>query len=103
MVVVKSFTTPLVWVLVLLVLSLILTRPGRRKRLFAVGRWSLLLGTVLLFAFSLNPVANVLAYPLESQYEFPPAFVGANDDSPTGYRRSCSGTTRRVHCGPRRS
>lgn len=81
MVVVKSFTTPLIWVLVLLVLSLILTRPGRRKRLVAIGRWSLLIGTVLLFALSLNPVANVLAYPLESQYRLPPA-VGANDYSP---------------------
>jgi uncharacterized SAM-binding protein YcdF (DUF218 family) len=82
MVVVKSFTTPLVWVLVLLVLSLILTRPGRRKRLFTIGRWLLLIGTVLLFAFSLNSVANVLAYPLESQYQVPSAFIGANDDSP---------------------
>ncbi len=75
MVVVKSFTTPLIWVLVLLALSLILTRPGRRKRLFAIGRLSLLIGTVLLFAFSLNPVANVLAYPLESQYQPPTAEV----------------------------
>ncbi len=75
MVVVKSFTAPLIWVLVLLVLSLTLTRPGRKKRLFAIGRWSLLIGTVLLFAFSLNPVANVLAYPLESQYQLPPAEV----------------------------
>jgi uncharacterized SAM-binding protein YcdF (DUF218 family) len=75
MVVVKSFTTPLIWVLVLLALSLILARPGRRKRLVTIGRWSLLLGTVLLFSFSLNPVANVLAYPLESQYRFPPPEV----------------------------
>jgi len=75
MVIVKSFTTPLIWVLVLLALSLILTRPGRKKRLLTIGRWSLLIGTVLLFAFSLNPVANVLAYPLESQYQFPTADV----------------------------
>jgi uncharacterized SAM-binding protein YcdF (DUF218 family) len=75
MVIVKSFTTPLIWVLVLLALSLILTRPGRKKRLFAIGRWSLLIGTVLLFASSLNPAANVLAYPLESQYQFPPAEI----------------------------
>ena len=75
MVVVKSFTTPLFWVLVLLVLSLILTRPGRKKRLLTIGRWSLLIGTILLSAFSLNPVANVLAYPLESQYQLPPAEV----------------------------
>ncbi len=82
MVVVKSFTTPLIWVLVLLALSLILTRPGRKKRLLTIGRWSLLIGMVLLFAFSLNPVANVLAYPLESQYQLPSAFVGTNDDLP---------------------
>lgn len=81
MVVVKSFTTPLMWSLVLLVLSLILTRPGRKKQLFGMGRWSLLIGTALLFAFSLNPVANLLAYPLESQYQFP-LLAGASDDSP---------------------
>ncbi len=82
MVVVKSFTTPLIWVLVLLALGLILIRPGRRKRLLTLGRWSLLIGTTVLLAFSLNPVANLLAYPLESQYQLPPAFVGASDGPP---------------------
>ena len=73
MVVVKSFATPIVWVLLLLVLGLVLTRKGGRKRLFAAGRLLLLTGTVLLLALSLDPVANSLTYPLESQYRWPPA------------------------------
>ncbi len=80
MIVVKSFTTPLVWALVLLVLGLALTRPGRRKRLFAAGRLLLLLGIVLLAGLSLKPVANCLTYPLESRYPQPaPEALGELD------------------------
>ncbi len=71
MLVVKSFTTPLVWALVLLVLGAALTRPGQRKRLFAAGRLLLLLGILLLAGLSLKPVANALTYPLESRYPPP--------------------------------
>jgi uncharacterized SAM-binding protein YcdF (DUF218 family) len=71
MLVVKSFATPLVWVLVLLALGLALTRPGRRKRLLAIGQLLLLLGIVLLAGLSLKPVANLLTYPLESRYPPP--------------------------------
>ncbi len=69
---VKSFTTPVVWVLLLLVLGLVLTRNGGRKRLITAGRLLLLAGTVLLLALSLRPVANFLTYPLEAQYRSPP-------------------------------
>lgn len=77
MLVLKSFTTPFAWVLLLLVLGLILTRPGRRggarPRPWArAGRFLLLAGMVLLVVFSLHPVANWLSYPLESQYRLPP-------------------------------
>jgi uncharacterized SAM-binding protein YcdF (DUF218 family) len=72
MVVVKSFATPIVWVLLLLVLGLVLARKGQRERLFTVGRLLLLTGTMLLLALSLSPVANSLTYPLESQYRSPP-------------------------------
>jgi len=73
MVVVKSLTTPMVWVVLLLVLGLVLARKGRGKRLFAVGRLLLLTGTVLLLALSLNPMADLLTYPLEARYRPPPA------------------------------
>jgi uncharacterized SAM-binding protein YcdF (DUF218 family) len=75
MVVVKSLATPVVWVLLLLVLGLVLTRKGRGKRLFTAGRLLLLTGTVLLLALSLSPVANFLTYPLEAQYRPPPAEI----------------------------
>jgi len=80
MTVLKSFTTPVVWVLVLLVLGLALTRPTRRKQLLTAGRFLLLMGLVLLAVFSLKPVANLLTYPLESRYQRPsPAVLGKLD------------------------
>ncbi len=68
----KSFTTPVVWIVLLLVLGLVLTRKGGRKRLVTAGRLLLLTGTALLLALSLSPVANFLTYPLEAQYRSPP-------------------------------
>jgi uncharacterized SAM-binding protein YcdF (DUF218 family) len=75
--VLKSFATPLLWVLILLALGLVLTRQKRRRDAQSgiaagVGRWLLLVGLVLLLALSLRPVANLLTYPLESQYQPPP-------------------------------
>jgi uncharacterized SAM-binding protein YcdF (DUF218 family) len=75
MLIVKSFATPIVWVLALLILGLVLTAPSRRRRLFTAGRLLLFLGVALLIALSLNPVANWLAYPLESRYRQPAADV----------------------------
>jgi uncharacterized SAM-binding protein YcdF (DUF218 family) len=78
MLVVKSFATPIVWVLLLLALGLILTRPSRRRdpkprAAMRVGRLLLLLGIMLLVGFSFKPVANLLTYPLESKYQMPSA------------------------------
>jgi uncharacterized SAM-binding protein YcdF (DUF218 family) len=72
MLIVKSLTTPVVWVLLLLALGLILSWQSRKKRLAVAGRFLLLAGLVLLGALSLEPVANFLSYPLESRYP-PPA------------------------------
>jgi len=73
MFIVKSFTTPIVWVVLLLVLGLALARKGQKRRFSSVGRLFLPAGTVLLLAFSLNPVANWLTYPLEAEHRSPPA------------------------------
>ncbi|MCU0916137.1 MAG: YdcF family protein [Planctomycetes bacterium] len=80
MVVLKSFATPVAWVLVLLLLGLLLTSQTRRRRLYTSGRCLLLLGTVLLFALSFHPVANLLTYPLEAAYAPPSAEVLAKLD-----------------------
>lgn len=74
--VLKSFATPVVWVLLLLLLGLVLTRTGRSRNAgfrasMRMGRLLLLMGMVLLVALSLKPVANLLAYPLESRYAQP--------------------------------
>jgi uncharacterized SAM-binding protein YcdF (DUF218 family) len=69
----------------LLLLGLILTRPGRSgktgvRRSTRVGRFLLLLGLVLLYVLSLGPVANLLTYPLESRYPMPaPETLGQLD------------------------
>jgi uncharacterized SAM-binding protein YcdF (DUF218 family) len=78
MAVVKSLATPMVWVLVLLVLGLVLTRKSRRRDpqprgSLRLGRLPLLIGVVLLATLSSRPIANGLTYPLESQYRPPPA------------------------------
>ena len=85
MLVLKSFTTPMLWVLLLLALGLILTHQTRRRNprprvSMRVGRFLLLLGLALLVALSLNPVANLLTYPLESRYPPPsPEALGTLD------------------------
>lgn len=101
MLVLKSFTTPMIWVLVLLLLGLVLTRKGRSRNAkprasARVGRLLLLLGIVLLVGFSLKPVVNLLTYPLESQYQPPSAQARSGLDvvvvlggglNPSGYLR----------------
>lgn len=72
MVIVKSLATPVVWVLVLLVVGLILTRRSRRRKgVFRIGWYAVLLGTILLFTLSLSLVADLLAYSLECRYSPP--------------------------------
>lgn len=101
MFVLKSFATPMLWVLTLLVLGWVLTRQTRRgdatRRVSArVGRLLLLTGIVLLIALSLSPVANLLTYPLESRYQPPPpealsgldvVIVLGGGSYPSGYLR----------------
>jgi uncharacterized SAM-binding protein YcdF (DUF218 family) len=85
MLVLKSFATPMLWVLTLLALGLILTHQTRQRNprpraSLRVGRFLLLLGIVLLVALSLTPVANLLTYPLEARYPPPsPETLGTLD------------------------
>jgi uncharacterized SAM-binding protein YcdF (DUF218 family) len=64
----KSGSTPLVWVFVLLILGLVATRFRRRKLVSRVGWCLMLLGTLVLYAFSIAPVSQGLLYSLESRY-----------------------------------
>jgi uncharacterized SAM-binding protein YcdF (DUF218 family) len=65
---VKSLATPIVWVLALLILGLVLTRHLRKERRFRIGWFVMLLGVLLLLSLSLRPIANILVYSLECQY-----------------------------------
>lgn len=69
---IKSLTTPIVWILTVLLLGLILIRFSRRRIVSRIGRCFLLLGMLMLFTCSFPPVANILTYSLESRYP-PPA------------------------------
>jgi uncharacterized SAM-binding protein YcdF (DUF218 family) len=71
--IIKSFATPIVWILILLATGLILTKRHRRNTTSRIGWYSVLFATVLLFLLSLKPVANLITYPLESWYAYPSA------------------------------
>ena len=71
----KSLAQPVVWILACLILGLILgLRQGQQRRR-EVGRWLIVLGTLLLLTLSLGPTAHLLAYSLECRYA--PASVDA--------------------------
>ena len=67
----KSISTPIVWVLLLLVVSILLLRSARKQPRLKVGWYLLVAGTSILFFLSLTPVSNTLVYSLESQYITP--------------------------------
>ena len=67
----KSLSTPIVWILLLLVVSIFLLRKRRKQLLARVGWYSLVAGTAILFLLSLGPVSNSLIYLLERQYPPP--------------------------------
>ena len=67
----KSLSTPIVWILLLLVVSIFLLRNRRKQLLARVGWYSLVAGTAILLLLSLGPVSNGLIYLLEQQYPPP--------------------------------
>lgn len=71
MILIKSIATPVVWVLLLTIVGLILTRWPRGRKAFKIGWWSILAGFVVLLAGSLDPVSNWLLYSLEHRYAEP--------------------------------
>lgn len=71
MILIKSLATPIVWVLLLLIAGLFLTRWPRGRRPFKVGWWLTLFGLVLLLAASIEPTESLLLYSLEHRYAVP--------------------------------
>ena len=67
----KSLATPIVWILILMILSLILIIRPTKKLRFKLGKCALFLGICILFLLSLEPVSNLLIYYLECQYKLP--------------------------------
>ena len=71
----KSISTPIVWILAFLVFGLILTGKLRKKTRLNVGWYLLIFATSILYFLSIKPVSNILVYSLECQYQFPPREV----------------------------
>lgn len=64
----KALLMPLPWILLLLIVGLILSRPSQNKRRIKTGRYMILTGTLFLFFLSLLPVSNLIIYSLEGKY-----------------------------------
>lgn len=67
----KSILTPIFLILALLIFGLALLKYSRKKWVVKIGWLSALLGIVFVFVFSIQPVANLLVYSLESRYSVP--------------------------------
>ncbi len=65
----KPISTPIIWILTLLILGLFFTRHLRKKKGSKFGWYLLLLGILVLLIFSNRLVSNGLVYSLESRYE----------------------------------
>lgn len=76
----KSISTPIVWVLVFLIFGLILTGKIRKKPRLNIGWYFLIFATCILYFLSTTPVSNILIYSLERQYQFPTRKILENVD-----------------------
>ncbi|HCO93567.1 MAG TPA: hypothetical protein DIU00_06390 [Phycisphaerales bacterium] len=64
-------TTPIIWVLGLIVLGLIFGLKQRRKKLCFLGRILIIVAGLVLYLFSISAISDRLLYSLESQYRQP--------------------------------
>lgn len=65
----KSLSTPIIWVLFFLIAGISLLRGLRKQPRLKIGWYLLLSGACILYFLSLAPVSNTLVYSLESQYK----------------------------------
>lgn len=101
----KSISTPIVWILAFLTFGLILAEKLRKKPRLNVGWYFLIFATCILYFLSITPVSNILVYSLERQYQFPPreilekvdimVILGGGVKASDGFRKSseASGAT----------
>lgn len=67
----KSISTPIVWILAFLIFGLILTRELRKRPRLNVGWYFLSFATCILYLLSITPASTILVYSLECQYQPP--------------------------------
>ena len=68
----KSLSTPIVWILAFMVSGLILARLLRKKPASKLAWRLMFLATFILYSLSVGPVASLLVYSLECRYHTPP-------------------------------
>ncbi|VVB88614.1 Uncharacterised protein [uncultured archaeon] len=103
--VLKSISTPIIWIIFLLVVSILLLRKENKQSRLKIGWYLLIAGACILYFLSIAPISNTLVYSLESQYQPPPkedletldiiVILGGGIYPPDGLRKSpeASGTT----------
>jgi len=67
----KSASTPIVWVLALVALGLILAKCPRKRSSPRLGWFLVLMSLLVLYLLSIAPVSKLLAYSLESRCKLP--------------------------------
>jgi uncharacterized SAM-binding protein YcdF (DUF218 family) len=101
----KAISTPIIWILLLIIAGTIVLRRLCKHSKLRVGWYLIVFGICILLFLSLGPISNLLVYSLESQYEAPPkevitkvnimVILGGGFCSSGGFRKSpeASGTT----------
>lgn len=59
--------TPVIWILALLIAGLIMLRQFAKQKEHKWGWYAVLAATIILYLLSIDPIANLLAYPIEKQ------------------------------------
>lgn len=71
----KAISTPIIWILLLIIAGTVVLRRLCKHSKLRVGWYLIVFGICILLFLSLEPISNLLVYSLESQYEAPPKEV----------------------------
>ena len=101
----KAISTPIIWILLLIITGTIVLRRLCKHSKLRIGWYLIVFGTCILLFLSLEPISNLLVYSLESQYQALPkeviakvnimVILGGGFRSSGGFRKSpeASGST----------
>jgi uncharacterized SAM-binding protein YcdF (DUF218 family) len=76
----RAFSNPATWILLLLISGIFLLRGSHRQLWLKTGWYLVVLGTSVLYLLSISPASNGLVYYLDSQYQPPSKEIIAHLD-----------------------